>query len=157
MKCSQIRQRLSQYVDDELGPDEKNGFMAHVQGCPACREALEEIQSVHQLFAFAERFEAPGGFAARVMAHLAEAEETAFSRWWRLLTGRSIFVRTVEVTFALLILLIGIISGHLVIQDRTPGNQTTVQESFSLDLFQAMPPDSVESTYMRLAGIDHEK
>ena len=72
MKCSQIRKMISPYVDNELAPDELKLFTSHIQECPACKEELEEIQSVHQLFASAERFEAPLGFATRVMAHLEE-------------------------------------------------------------------------------------
>ncbi len=108
MKCSQIRKMISPYVDNELAPDELKLFTSHIQECPACKEELEEIQYVHQLFASAERFEAPFGFATRVMAHLEEAEEAGlFSRLWRLLTSRPVFLRTVEVAFALVIMLIG--------------------------------------------------
>ncbi len=157
MKCSQIRKMISPYVDNELAPDELKLFTSHIQECPACKEELEEMQSVHQLFASAERFEAPFGFATRVMAHLEEREETVLSRLWGFLTGRPVFLRTVEVAFALVIMLIGVMSGNMLVADRTPGTQTTIQESFSLDLFQATPPDSIAGVYVRLAGDSDER
>jgi anti-sigma factor RsiW len=157
MKCSQIRNMISQYVDDELTPDEKKAFRSHIQNCLACKEELEEIQAVHHLFDSAEVYPAPLGFATRVMAHLEEPEEAALSRLWRFVTGRPFFLRTVEVAFAMVIMLIGVISGNLLVADRTSGRQATVQESFSLDLFQAAPPDSVGGTYMRLAGVGDER
>jgi anti-sigma factor RsiW len=157
MKCSQIRNTISQYVDDELTPDEKKAFLAHIQDCPACKEELEEIQAVHHLFVSAEVYPAPLGFATRVMAHLGEMDEPRFSRLWRFVTGRPFFLRTVEVAFAMVIMLVGVVSGNLLVADRTSGKQTTVQESFSLDLFQATPPDSVGGIYMRLAGVGDER
>ena len=68
---------ISPYVDDELSPDQKKIFISHIQGCPACKEALEETKSIHQLFGSAERFEAPYGFATRVMARIEENEKRA--------------------------------------------------------------------------------
>ena len=157
MKCSQIRTMISQYVDDELSADEKKVFAFHIQNCPACKEELEEIQSVHQLFASVERFPAPSGFTTRVMANL----ETKEPSWlWQLFTLRPFFLRAVEVAFALIIMIIGVVSGNLLVADRTSGKQVvqaTVRESFSLDLFQATPPDSVGGAYVRLMGAGDER
>jgi anti-sigma factor RsiW len=158
MKCSQIRKLISPYVDNELTPDELKVFASHIQGCPACKEELEELQSVHRLFVSAERFEAPFGFATRVVAHLDETEEAGlFSRLRRLLTGQPVFLRTVEVAFALVIMLVGVMSGNMLVADRTPGTQPTIQETFSLDLFQATPPDSIGGIYVSLMGTTNEK
>ncbi len=151
MRCSQIRKMISPYVDDDLTPDELNVFTSHVHECQACKEELEETQTVHRLFASAVGFEAPPGFATRVMAHLERTEETGLSRLRCLFTGRPFFLRTAEIAFALVIVLIGMISGNLLVADRTSVRQPTVQTSFSLDLFQATPTDSVAGIYMRLA------
>jgi anti-sigma factor RsiW len=157
MKCSQIREMISPYVDDELSPDEKRTFTSHIQGCSACKVELAEVESVRGMFTSTERFEAPYGFVARVMARLEDPKETALSRLWDFLTDRPVLLRTVEVAFALFVLLVGMVSGNLLVTDRTSGRQTTVRESFSLDLFQATPPDSVGGIYMRLAGVGDER
>jgi len=163
MKCSQIRKMFSPYMDNELAPDELKLFTSHIQECPACKEELEETQNMHQLFACAERFEAPFGFATRVMAHLEEIEEAGlFSRLWRLLTSRPLFLRTVEVAFALVIMLIGVMSGNMLVGDRMSGNvtsetQAAVRETFSLDLLQATPRDSIGGVYATLVEGADEK
>jgi anti-sigma factor (TIGR02949 family) len=157
MKCSHVRNMISQYVDDELTPDEKKLFTSHIENCPACKEELEAIQSVHHLFAATETYPAPLGFATRVMAQLEEVEETSLSRLWHLVAGRPFFLRTVEVAFAMVIMLIGVMTGNLLIADRTPVRQTTVQESFSLDLFQATPPDSIGGVYVKLMEANNER
>jgi len=157
MKCSQVKKMISQYVDEELTPDEKKLFTTHIKDCPGCREELEEIRSIHALLASAENYSAPLGFVTRVMARVEETEEFGFSRIRRLLTGRPFFLRTVEVAFAMIIMLIGMISGNLLVADRTPTRQVTVEESFSLDLFQATPPDSIGGIYVMLTEARDEK
>lgn len=157
MKCSRITKMISRYVDDDLGPDEKKLFEFHIRDCSSCAKELEEMRAVHQLFASTERFEAPYGFATRVMANV-EAKEP--SRLRGLFTVRPLFLRAVEVAFALVVVIIGMISGSALVADRTSGRQAvqvTVQESFSLDLFQAAPPGSIGSAYIQVVGVGDER
>ena len=147
MKCKQVRKKISQYMD-ELVLDEKEAFASHIRDCAACREVLEETRAVHKMFANAERFSAPYGFATRVMANLEEKDPT----WLRILPSfKSFFLRSAEVAFALAVLTIGIVSGNLLLEDKTPVHRQ-VQESFSLDLFQATPPDSIGGIYLAYVG-----
>jgi hypothetical protein len=39
-------ERLSEYVDDELGADERRALEAHLAGCPSCAQAVDEIRQV---------------------------------------------------------------------------------------------------------------
>ena len=163
MKCSQIRKMISPYVDNRLRPSEMETFLSHVRGCDACREELEETQKMHQLFASAGRFQAPLGFASRVMARVEEAEEKSWlSRLSRVLTARPFFLRTVEVAFAVAVMLIGVMSGNMLVGDRPSGNMTSgtqaaVRETFSLDLLQATPRDSIGGVYATLVEGADEK
>jgi hypothetical protein len=38
--------RLSEYLDDELQPDERAALDRHLAGCPSCRELLRELERV---------------------------------------------------------------------------------------------------------------
>jgi len=146
---------VSQYMDGELGPDEKKDFDSHIQSCASCREGLEEIRVLHGLFASAERFPAPYGFATRVLANL---EEKAGSRLRSLLSIRPLFLRAAQAALALVIMTVGITSGNLLLAERNDLiGQTAVQETFSLDLFQATPPDSIGGIYNTLMRPSHEK
>jgi len=155
MKCRRARKMLSQYVDDDLTPDEKKDFDSHVQNCASCREALGEIRAIHELFASARRFPAPYGFATRVLANLDEKERSGA----RGIFGfRPFFLRAAQVAFALVVMTVGIISGNLLLPERTEHiGQTAVQESFSLDLFQATPPGSIGGIYDTLMRPSNEK
>jgi anti-sigma factor RsiW len=137
-------------MDDELGTDEKEAFALHIRDCAACREKLEEACAVHKMFANAERFPAPYGFSTRVMANLEEKDPT----WLRILPSfKSFFLRSAEVAFALAVMTIGLVSGSLLLEDKTPVHRhAAVQESFSLDLFHAAPPHSIGGIYLAYIG-----
>jgi anti-sigma factor RsiW len=150
MKCRRIKRMISPYMDDRLGPAEKEGFTLHIQNCASCREGLEETRALHQMFASAQRFSAPYGFATRVLGNIEEMES---SRLRRFPGFKSFFLRSAEVAFALAIITIGLVSGSLLLEDRMPGHrQVTVQDSFSLDLFQATPPNSIGGIYLAYVG-----
>lgn len=154
MKCRHVK-LISWYVDDELSPDEKKDFDSHIQECAACREELQEMQALHRIFASAERFSAPFGFTTRVMGNLGEKEG---SRLRGLLAVRRVFLQSAQVAFAFVVMAMGIISGNLLLTERTDdiGQAAIVQEAFSLDLFQATPPDSIGGIYNTLMRPRHE-
>ncbi len=61
---------------------------------------------------------------------------------------------------ALVVFMIGIVSGNVLMADRTSAKQTVlanVHSSFSLDLFQATPPGSVGGAYVSLVGAADER
>jgi hypothetical protein len=63
-----------------------------------------------------------------------------------------------EAAFALIVVITGLLFGPLLIADRgLPQRPVTIQESFSLDLFQAAPSDSIGSIYLTLAEATDEK
>jgi anti-sigma factor RsiW len=157
MKCSKVTKLISRYIDSDLSPDEKEAVTLHVLDCSACRKQLEETQALHALFASAEKFAAPYGFSTRVMARLGERES---SRLWSFLTFHRSFLRAAEVSFALIVVMVGIISGNVLVTDRTyerQAVQVTLQESFSLDLFRAAPADSIGGAYARLMEANDER
>jgi anti-sigma factor RsiW len=155
MRCWHARKMISRYVDNELSPDEKKAFDSHLHRCPSCRQGLEEARALHGMFVSARRFPAPYGFATRVLANLEEKRE---ERLGRLVSIRPFFLRAAQVTSVLVIMTIGIISGNLLLAERTePVGQRAVQQTFSLDLFQATPPGSIGGIYTMIMRPDHER
>jgi len=45
MKCDQIRDRLTEFIDSELSKDEYKEFSAHIDNCIDCQRELESIKS----------------------------------------------------------------------------------------------------------------
>jgi anti-sigma factor RsiW len=155
MDCIKARKLLSASIDNELKPDENEEFVHHLQACGSCSRELKELLSIHELFEGAERYQAPYGFATRVMANL-EAKEPSWL--WQLFTFRPFFLRAVEVAFALIIMIIGAISGNLLVTDRAvTQREASVEQSLSLDVFQATPPDSIAGIYVMMMGVQDER
>jgi predicted anti-sigma-YlaC factor YlaD len=68
------------YLEGELDPAERRGLEAHLEACPACREALAERRLLHEAFTSLPPFEVPPDFALSVMDRLPEPAE-AKARW----------------------------------------------------------------------------
>jgi anti-sigma factor RsiW len=155
MKCRHAKKMISQYVDDELSPRRKRDLESHIRSCASCKDALEEARALHVLLSAAERFPAPYGFATRVLANLDEKEASQVPR----LPGfRPLVFRAAQVALALVVMTIGTVSGSLLLTERNDRlGQTAVQETFSIDLFQATPPDSIGGIYNTLMRPDYEK
>ncbi len=41
MNCQETQRLVMPYIQDELTPEELEGFLEHVEACPDCREELE--------------------------------------------------------------------------------------------------------------------
>ena len=155
MQCNELRKLIPSYIDGQLSPDEKEAFSSHIRNCSGCKDALEEERAIHELFASAERFSAPYGFTTRVLANL---ETESSPPWWAVFTRRPLILRAMELGFALIVIGSGLHFGNLLVPERVPPQRTmSVQESFSLDLFQATPPDSISGAYVALAEAPYEK
>jgi len=155
VKCSDARTMITRYLDEGLDQNEARLFELHIVECEACRKVMEQDMAIHKLFSATPRFEAPLGFAATVMARLEEQEIR--STFWRFLTVHPVLLRTMEAAFALLVLAIGIISGSMLTANRTPEQPATLQETFSLDVFDSSPPGSVGGIYIALSGENNER
>jgi hypothetical protein len=156
MKCRQMREMTSRHMDRRLDPDEQVLFDLHIRSCAACRKVLEDNLIVHESFASAEKFAAPYGFAARVMANLKEKERP--SGLWGFPAFHPLFLRMVEVAFALIVVFIGLISGSALVAERpVPRREASIQQSFSLDVFEAAPPDSIAGIYFNMTRAGDER
>jgi anti-sigma factor RsiW len=155
MKCTHAKKLISGYLDRELGADEAAAIAAHIEGCKACGREVAEYDALRRIFASAERFDAPYGLGTRVMSMLKEPEKSGL---WRIFSLQPLFLRIAEVAFALLIMTMGVISGSLLVTDKTMVTaKAGIREVFSLDLFEAAPPGSVSGIYVAMTGGGREK
>jgi len=150
MNCSKIHKLISPYFDGELKARDKEAFEAHIKSCRACSIAVEEVRNQHNLFAYAKQFKAPYGFSTRVMANIA-AEKTGGLSWTLLLT------RFAEVVALLVIIFSGIMSGGFLAGRLMPEKLSSVASSFSLDIFDPAPPDSLGGVYLAMTEVKNEK
>lgn len=150
MKCPKTTV-ISEYLDKEVGPQEKNAFETHLQGCIECTRALEEMRSLRAAFATVERHPAPYGFATRVMART-EALERKKSPWFV-----PFFIRFAEAAVLLIIITMGIVAGKVMSNNSSAAKTTNIASSLSLDLFDATPPGSLGGAYLAMTEVRNEK
>ncbi len=72
MKCRHIQKRLSAYIDNEMGREERKTLDAHLEACETCRFALERMRGVWVLIGEVPQPEAVPYFMTRLNARLGE-------------------------------------------------------------------------------------
>ncbi len=70
MNCRGIQQRLSLYLDDELGGDELLSLKEHLEKCPACMEYYRSLKATKQYCRALKYVELPLGFHDRLYRKL---------------------------------------------------------------------------------------
>lgn len=74
MTCARTRQRLSAWLEGDLGDAERERVRSHLDGCEACRVELDALkQTVAGLSSLAE-CETPAHLASRAIARLRDGE-----------------------------------------------------------------------------------
>jgi anti-sigma factor RsiW len=147
MTCESIREMISPYIDEALEPSDRDVFIRHIQECSECRTHYEEIWDVHARFASAKRYRAPAGFSSRVMASVKAEQEAGMQVFTAFKTP--LFLKFAEAAFAVVIAIIGIISGNILMTNTyTSERPPVIEESLSLDVFDPLPPDSIGGAYI---------
>ena len=142
---------ISAYLDEELQGSDRAALEAHVQGCAKCGAALQDMRSLHAVFANTERHQAPYGFSTRVMARTAELEKKKAP--WLV----PFFVRFAEVALLLVVITVGILVGKIMTNSSTATTTTNIASSLSLDVFDATPPGSLGGAYLAMTEMRNEK
>jgi anti-sigma factor RsiW/uncharacterized protein YdcH (DUF465 family) len=73
--CSEIRENLSLYIDDELSADERSMLEKHIDACAACRRELDEIVRIVGLCRDMQEVELPENFRDELHKKLVDAAE----------------------------------------------------------------------------------
>ncbi|NLC06876.1 MAG: hypothetical protein GX755_02750 [Syntrophomonadaceae bacterium] len=83
MRCQEIREQFSPWLDGQLNPPEAELLEAHLAECAECRDELVQWQQISNalksLGQETEHLQAPAGFEARVMQQVSRAAQRR--RW----------------------------------------------------------------------------
>ncbi len=66
MRCAKVRRKLGALLDRELDPTAAGELRGHIESCPSCRSALEELERVESFLGDALAPPHVPGFAARL-------------------------------------------------------------------------------------------
>lgn len=67
MRCHEVQNRTSEFIDHRLGEPERGRFLGHLAGCPSCREHLEATRAVVSSLASLAAPPPPADFAERTL------------------------------------------------------------------------------------------
>ena len=85
MKCEDIKELLTEYLDGELPADDAAAVEEHTAGCGACRAELDALRQTAALLKSLPKADAPSGLAQNVTASLdrevADHRRAALMRW----------------------------------------------------------------------------
>ena len=74
-KCSEIKELISLYIDDELEVDERREFEEHMDSCEECRNELDELEQIVGLCRTASEEELPADFRIELHQKLLEVQK----------------------------------------------------------------------------------
>lgn len=95
-KCSEIKELISLYIDDELAPDERIEFEEHIAACEECKDELDELTEIVGFCRATTEEELPDNFKTELHQKLLEVQKqseaaarTAFfrSRYFKLFSS----------------------------------------------------------------------
>ena len=72
MDHTEIRRKLSEYLDNEVGATERREIEVHLDGCARCREALAELKQVVAAIREIPPVEPSPWLTTRIMARIRE-------------------------------------------------------------------------------------
>lgn len=79
-ECRRVRDKLSEYIDDRLGIDERDSVESHLESCDACSKELETLRMTVRLLNQVPMVPVPRSFAIREME--ADRKKVPEPRGW---------------------------------------------------------------------------
>jgi hypothetical protein len=70
MKCCDVREKMSEYLDETLAPREAEGVSEHFRGCPSCAAEWESLRAAVGALRLLPRVKPAGTIAFRVLNQL---------------------------------------------------------------------------------------
>jgi anti-sigma factor RsiW len=84
MKHTEIRRKLSAYLDNQIDAADRAKIEGHLAGCASCRKALEELKRTVGHLKSLPEVEPPPWLTARVMALVRDQEQPRQAFWRRI-------------------------------------------------------------------------
>ena len=146
MKCSQVQEKLSAYLDREISNEEKGRIDDHIKTCKICREELASLTELNSTLDTLESIEIPPYFRTRVKQRIKDhaSQIPVIERI------RRIFFPLVTTAVLVISLLVGNYIGRSLYQDIA---ESSIQESseiagtFGLGSLSEFPEGSLSDVF----------
>jgi anti-sigma factor RsiW len=157
MNCRRIQKRLAAYQDSEVKGKEREQIAAHLEGCPACRNAYAKLETTWQSLGEIPEIEASRGFEQRLFTKIRTAPESRWRFPWAWFPAPA-------TAFGLLLIgaaLGGYLGNALVSGSRSVPDGTIISQNsadvHSFNVFSAVPRGTLGDGYLRMAGFTEDR
>jgi len=153
MNCTAIRKRLSAFEDGAVSPSLRFEIEAHLDSCPACRQALADLQHLWLALEDGVPPRPRPDFSQEIMRKITEQSEPKLFLWtWA--WDHLLPTPAIMAVMVVLGLLIGSWIGKTVMEDgvtvTTAQGQSATLEA--LDVFAPIPKGTLAQGYFLLAS-----
>ena len=160
MRCDDVRERLSAFLDAALDPRERAEVERHILACAACRGALGRLERLSRALNGVTAPAVPDGLAARVMARAASRPTAARVRWTPIRWWRTtpLAVRAAAAALLAVGATLGALAGNAMARPAAPASleaRTAPAEpvaALKLDTLSNTPSGSLAEAYVTLAS-----
>jgi predicted anti-sigma-YlaC factor YlaD len=81
MKCSQVRKKLSAFLDGQGTESDRTGIRRHLESCSECRQYADELQGVSDDFELIGYLDVQPYFLTRLKQRIADQESSRRMDW----------------------------------------------------------------------------
>jgi len=92
MSCKKFKILLSAYLDQEIGKDEEEELLEHLETCSGCASELEYQKNIKRIFLLKERKEPEEFFETRLFTRITDKEKQPIWQAYLPAFKKSIFV-----------------------------------------------------------------
>jgi anti-sigma factor (TIGR02949 family) len=102
MNCDEVRDRLSEYLDEEMASAERSELVSHIERCRSCASELETIRRTVELVSSLPRLSAPPELAREVRTRISAGAAVFTKRLFALAGAAAVILVAFLLVFNLL-------------------------------------------------------
>ncbi|HBG47387.1 MAG TPA: hypothetical protein DDW94_10430 [Deltaproteobacteria bacterium] len=153
MYCTEATRLLSEYLDGEISPNERESLESHLNECASCSIEYQALLKIHESFK-TRRFHAPSDLDMRIIKSLPERK--AVGEEEGLWSIHPVFTRFAGAFTLIVLIAAGAISGSFLSKSLIT-NANSLENGFataslSLEVFEPAPRDSAIGADLLMEG-----
>ena len=153
MKCSEVRRKLSAFLDGEVSEEEKQLILEHVKSCDLCRKELEALSQVSEVLEVMDEIQVSPFFITRLKQRIADQESKSLVRLPFMEWIRHSTVPAFTTVLVCLSLLLGYYLGKTIHQERVESvliADAEVTDALGVAVLDEFPEGSLGDAYSNL-------
>ena len=160
MDCQKARELFTEQIDGALTGGAKGELEGHLASCASCTCAFTGLVEAREAAIGARRFNAPEGFAFRVMEKIRTLDDDPGLLSW--LWSMPSYLKLAQAAAAAAVVFMGVysagfLSGKIVGTGVAGNGEASLVASVSTEYLDPVPPDSMGEMYLSIEENGDEK